>query len=787
MNKTITVSLRMSALALALSQAYGPAAHAQATAPSAEPTTVVVTGIRASARSAVAIKKDSMEVMDVITAEDIGKLPDTNVAETLTRIPGVQGYRYGGEGASPVGQGSGLTIRGLAGLTAAQVNGRSFATAGSRDYNIEGANPAMIAAVEVFKNPSAEHIEGGIGGLINVKTRNPSDFKGPTGGFAINGKWNDVAKKTDPEYFGMLANRWDLGGGQRFGVMVAGTYAKSTNRSDNNPANGGANYKRIVRADSAEYATLAAANTANDIRQPLSKYVGRTDVSHLAGVPTLATSSTVGANVPNTAGLTQAQIDNIISAPTVTNNVFQETIMRERKGLNLAADYRVSNTLRFYAEANWVYYLYHQHYRGLNAGNLSSNVQNLQTTPFALTEGLANRNLNGGSDDVLNNKRFLSGTFLDETVNTMGGIEKHPYETGIGAVGADWNVTPDLWLKADFSYTKSQQKVNNRNVVMDSAPGLTWGVNRVIDGAPHQLTFTGPDLANPNNFVFRSFDNGNNAVTDDSGYALALDGAWSGDMPFLNKLKFGTRYAHAESDFSPFGFGGRQLTKDGLARNTANQIFVGSTSVWENAPTNFMRGDAGYSGGYIVYQPEMLLGDQVRTLFPNAGIPAQPYVEQPNNHRWVGENTLAFYLSGDFTALDDRLRGNVGVRAVRTEGEARARILDRTKATETYVDNLQSTSYTHYLPSLNMTYDLAKDFMVRAGFGKSLTRAALGDLNPSVNPNLSDGSGGMGNPNLRPTTATSFDLSVERYFTSTNYIAAGVFYKDISGLVNDVL
>ncbi|HUD90034.1 MAG TPA: TonB-dependent receptor plug domain-containing protein, partial [Sphingobium sp.] len=125
---------------------------------------IVVTGIRASLQSAVQMKKNTMEVVDSITAQDIGKLPDPNVAETLTRVPGVQAYRFGGEASSPVGNGSGLTIRGLTGQTGSRVDGRAYFTAGSREFNVEGASPGMVAGLDVFKNPSAEHIEGAIGG-----------------------------------------------------------------------------------------------------------------------------------------------------------------------------------------------------------------------------------------------------------------------------------------------------------------------------------------------------------------------------------------------------------------------------------------------------------------------------------------------------------------------------------------------------------------------------------------------------------------------------------------------
>jgi hypothetical protein len=100
MNKQTMMSLKLSGVALAVMQAFAPQAVAQEQQADAN-STVVVTGIRASARSSVAIKRDTLEVVDSITAEDIGKLPDNNVAETLTRIPGVQGYRYGGRGFGP--------------------------------------------------------------------------------------------------------------------------------------------------------------------------------------------------------------------------------------------------------------------------------------------------------------------------------------------------------------------------------------------------------------------------------------------------------------------------------------------------------------------------------------------------------------------------------------------------------------------------------------------------------------------------------------------------------------
>lgn len=792
MNKQQQMKWKVSAIALAVAQAYAPMALAEAAAPAPDKADdtqqIVVTGIRASARSSVAIKRDSMEVVDSITAEDIGKLPDPNVVETLTRVPGVQGYRYGGEGASPVGNGSGLTIRGLSGQTASQMNGRAYFTAGSREFNVESAIPGMIAGVDVYKNPSAEHIEGGIGGLVNIRTRNPSDFKELTVSLGATLLQNDLAKKTDPELFGLVANKWDLGGGSKFGVMAAGVYQKSTGRSDNNPANGGANLKRAIRADSAEYATLASANTSNDRTKPMSAYVGRNDISFLTGVPTLPTSATVGPNTPNLAGLSADQVSNVMAAPVISSNVFQETIMRERKGLNLAADYRVSNTLRVYAEANYLYYLYHQNYRGLNS-NDGGNIQNLTTTPFSLTEGLANRNINGGSDDVLVSKRLLGGTFLNSTVSTVGGDEHTAYTTKIAATGVDWNPMAGLTLKGDLSWIESDKTTDNRSVNLDSAPGLLWSTTRLADGAPHQLTFSGPNLADPASYVFRDYNNGNNISLHDTGYAAAFSGTYDVDGIFT-KLRFGARFAHQDDIFKNFSFGGRPLTTDGLGltANRSNAINVGSmSSLVQNAPANFMGGNAGYTGGYVVYSPDGLLGNGVMSAFPKAGILAQgAYVEQPLARSVFGENTKAAYLVGDFAAMDDHLRGNIGVRVVRTDTTATARVNDLRSGTPVVVDSTKSSSYTNVLPTLNATYDISKDMLARFGFGRSLTRPTLNALNPTVFVDVNNGNGGIGNVDLKPQVADSFDFSLEHYFNKTNYVAAALFDKEIKNFFNAI-
>jgi TonB-dependent receptor len=726
---------------------------------------VVVTGIRQSLRSSAEIKRDAKEIVDSITAEDIGKLPDSNVAETLTRIPGVQGYRYGGEGASPVGNGSGLTIRGLSGQTASHVDGRAYFTAGTREFNIEGAIPGMISGIDVYKNPSAEHIEGGIGGVINIRTRRPFDFEGMTVSVAANARYNDLVESTEPDVFGLFSNRWSVGDGE-LGVLVAANLQESHNRSDSNPGNGGTQIRRAVRADSAEYSTVGPA-----------AYAGRSDVWQLV-------------DVPNPLALSDAERSQLITATTQQAPVFQEDILRTRRGFNAAVQWKPADNLEIYAESNYNYYKYHQQYRFLFA-NDTRTVQGLTTSGYALTESLANRNSNGGDNQTLAGQRLDGGTFLDSTLSTTGGNEDHPYETTIYATGFKWQPSDMLDVHFDLAYVTAEQEVDNRAVSAVSAPGLTWDVSRSLTSTPHQISFSGgPALDVASTWMLNSFDNGNRAKWEDDGLAAALDMTYKLDMPVFTALKVGTRWAVQEEDFFNYSFGGRPLTTDGLAlaADRSNGVLMSSAGLQGNtqrSPTNWLDGDAGYSGGYIVFAPSALTGDNVRNLFPLANIPAQGALpENLLQRRRAEEETLAGYVQGEFSFLEDRIKGNLGVRAVRAELSARAMVAN--VPGPGISPRTATSSRTDFLPSLNLVGSITDTLQLRFGYGKSLTRPSFGDLNPSLSVNLLNGTLTRGNPDLEPLTADSYDLSLEWYFSDTGYLAAGIFDKEIDGFFTPI-
>lgn len=722
---------------------------------------VVVTGIRESLRTSVDVKRNTMEIVDSITAEDIGKLPDPNVAETLTRIPGVQGYRYGGEGASPVGEGSGLTIRGLSGQTASRVDGRQYFTAGSREFNIESAIPGMIAGIDVYKNPSAEHIEGGIGGLVNLRTRKPLDFSDLTLSTAVSVRYNDVSEETSPEAFGLFSDRWTVGDGE-MGFLIAANYQESDNRSDSDTIFGrGPQTRRAVRANSPEFATVGG-NPA---------YAGRSDVWYLA-------------DVADYTMLPESERANLISALGQEKQVFQEDIHRVRRGANAAFQWRVNSDLELYAQGNYNYYLYDQTYRFMTFGD-GRNVQNLQTTAYDFDEEFLNRNLNGGANELVMGQRLVSGTFLDSGISMIGGSEHRPFETWLTAVGANWQATDALEARFDFSYIKADQTHDNRSVNTVARSGLAWDVTRNLMSDPHTLSIAGSSLSDPSNFVFRDYGNGTNRVFDDDGYDARIDLNYALETSFLTALKGGIRYARQNAHFSDYGFGGRPLTTDGqpLAGDQSNAIPLSSIAgSLEHAPTNWLDGEAGFGGGYVVYDPDALWGNAVLGNFPNANIPRDGAI--PENllaRRYASEESYAAYVMGEF-AYEDLIKGNIGVRVVKTDLFARSMIQSFVGSDPgPIVPNTESNSYTDVLPSLNITGYLTPDTLLRFGYAKGITRPTLADLNPSIAVNLTGGTATAGNPDLKPLEADSFDLSLEKYFSDISYASLGVFYKDIDG------
>jgi len=192
---------------------------------------VVVTGYRGSLEQSLESKRANVNFTDSISAEDVGKLPDNNLAEALQRVPGVQISRTNGEGQQ-------ISIRGL-GPSFARVllDGMPVSAAGegsvdqqsrNREFDFDLLPSEIFSKLEVAKTPQASTVEGGLSGTINLRAPRPFDYDGFTASYQVQGAYQDTSEKLDPRGSFLISNTWD----DKFGALLSVSGSKRSYRTD---------------------------------------------------------------------------------------------------------------------------------------------------------------------------------------------------------------------------------------------------------------------------------------------------------------------------------------------------------------------------------------------------------------------------------------------------------------------------------------------------------------------------------------------------------------------------
>jgi iron complex outermembrane recepter protein len=223
-------------LALPIAAQAAPTQTTEETQATSAPAEIIVTGMRASLSSAQSIKRNSRQLVDSVIAEDIGKLPDNNVVEALQRIPGIQ--------VSPRARGESATvlIRGLPDVVTL-INGRNIFSTTGRSLSLADVPADLVAGVDVYKSRSADLLEGGIAGLIDVRTRRPFDFKGFELALAGRQVYSEQPGTADPYLSALVSNRWTTDIGE-FGALVSVSYHKTRYRDETIYSGGYFGYNR---------------------------------------------------------------------------------------------------------------------------------------------------------------------------------------------------------------------------------------------------------------------------------------------------------------------------------------------------------------------------------------------------------------------------------------------------------------------------------------------------------------------------------------------------------------
>ena len=256
---------------------------------------IVVTGIRESLANSQSIKRNADTIVDAITASDIGALPDRSVTEALQRVPGVSINRFAGSNDPDhfSVEGSGVVVRGLS-FVRSEFNGRDTFSTGvyGQAINFSDVPSELLGSVEVYKNSTAEMIEGGLSGTVNLNTRKPFDQDGFLFSFDVEANYGDMAKKFSPTVSALVSNTWDTGIG-RIGLLGDYSYSQLYSRADG---------LQITNFQTRDNSITTAANTSSTgiCRNPLPS---NTDDSTLppawnatTATPPCGTAGTAGAD-----------------------------------------------------------------------------------------------------------------------------------------------------------------------------------------------------------------------------------------------------------------------------------------------------------------------------------------------------------------------------------------------------------------------------------------------------------------------------------------------------------
>ncbi|QJB70256.1 TonB-dependent receptor [Parasphingorhabdus halotolerans] len=748
-----TVSQRRCSAALlagtALSMLATPAWAQTADEAEVEENVIIVSGIRASLASALNEERAADSLIEVIKAEDIGKLPDQNLAEVLENVTGVQITRTAGVG-------TGVQIRG-SNDNRIEINGVGTVGAGSgrSGINFEDINAAIIAAVEVIKAPTAKTTEGSVGGTINLRTIRPLEVSDMIVSARVQGEYSELSDSVTPRISGSFANKWEIGAGE-IGIVLSGSYAEQEATS----------FRPRVDRDGGLVENVGATVIRNGrienqaTRRPAAQAFDFLGIQFLNQELENFEYSTI-----NFAGtLEWAPSDNLkFYFDTIYNDQErrQDSSRIQGSGVSALLNFNVPNT-----------------FQTVNFGSLDG--VNLGSIEAAETGSIA-VNLAADGDDP--NLRFSSdvGARITKTEMYRLGSE---FETGLfsATVEASRAISnsrnPDLSTTLNFLNPNTPIGTGNDNAVpfaYDLSGGsLAFGIDSSSPFAP-----TAAQLLDPNNVVLNAVNVGNNTSRNKED-AFRLDMALDlQDLTsFLSSFEWGYRFNKRSSSFRDIG---ANLSLSRLSDSPNGSFF---SDLLVAGPNNF--GDADgrslFFGDFLLIDPDKAFSDQAGTIAAlQQAITAYggtrqlgATAEANGGFFSINETTHAVYGQLNFEA--GPVRGNLGLRWVNTSLASTGNIVNT--AGDIIDSPVTRGGYTKLLPRLNVAADLSENLLLRGSFGQDINRPDFNKLSTSVSFGTSENASvSIGNPNLAPETVTSFDASLDWYFAPSSVISVGIFHK----------
>ncbi|GGO67139.1 TonB-dependent receptor [Bowmanella pacifica] len=664
---------------------------------------IKIRGIRSSLLEAINSKKETSNFIDAISAENIGKFPDKNVAESLQRLTGVSLYRVMGEGER-------VGVRGTApSQNLTLLNGHSIASSDwwissqpSRGFNYTMIPSELVASLEVNKSPQANLDEGSLGGAVVLNTPKPLDTEPGKLMLKAQLQYTDVADKWAPQFSALYNWRDDS---NDLGLLMALV-----------------KHKRNLRRDGLESWGWAERNFAQEADGSLR--LSDADDADIQGLwtPGGGGSALFQQSRDLTSSLLSGQW-RVSKDTDLTLNVLYSVLDADNSNQNFL--WLPSNTYR--------------------AGGRISDVQISDNTLLAATyHQLPNAPFNTSMEAIWRNSR-IDQKSAQLHLNHFVEYWKIQLQAGVTASSGDTSADSTSQWSANTDYRVDTSVERDIRVSYGVSPqqGQDWFISEVRQDASYS--------------------------EDEESY-LQLDFSRSMDHPILSELSFGAKYKDHGRELQ------RLRTRNGGYDGLAGSLDWRMSDYSAAFPSDYLQG--------IGSQHTLKHFAFVDTAALESAYQHLPFeVSEEKESRFIiDEKVVAGYLKLDLKGRD--YRGDLGLRMVHTRQQSSGYQQLPGEGLPEFAWLSRERSYTDILPSLNLSFDLSEDLVLRSAAAKVMARPDYEHIMPSVNYNKTQAQGVAGNPDLDPFRATQFDLGLEWYWQEASLASMALFFKNVRSFVD---
>ena len=719
----------------------------QALASTTQLETVVVTGIRRSLETSVNLKRSSSGLVDGIVAEDIGKFPDTNLAESLSRISGVSIDRSNGEGTR-------VTVRGMGpDFNLVLLNGRQMPASSidgsapsSRSFDFSNLASDGVAALEVYKTSRASSPTGGMGATINVRTQRPFDIKETIAQVGVKLVRDDSArrlpgeeqgKSATPELSGIYSTQSADG---TFGIALMGTYqVRDSGYSQANVSSGWKTFDGIKDNDwsgnNAVWGGLPPASTG-DIKNRPAK-------DSIYSVPQNMNYSFTGVHRERLNGQIVLQLKPVKDVVGTLDFIMSEQKFRQRRN-DISAWFNYGGQFGEYQQGSPSSpVIYGERMTNsdlaMGASRIQTKNKNQQiglNLKWKASDALSfdfdahHATATSGANDPLGTSVTMGTASLNRGDTFVDFSNKFPVLNIKGSV-----LDPKLMeLQGSVfgnSYQKNQisQIQTKGNWKIDADSSLDFG-----------LTLT--DVKNRSAFANVQRDTWGGGAA--GGPAAMPDDIWKADSisKYFSRIP-GSNDPRLFNQFFYFNF---EDLRAAAIKALGSDALLKASFDWQDDFRTTEKSQAVFGQYNLAWDWGVPMDASIGARYERTKVNSPSVEKIPVSVAWVADNEVPISFNG-------------------------------TRSAE------RSGSYGYFLPSIDLSADLTHDTKLRVSYGQTIGRpgwnAIQGGQRLDPLARVDGGSASVGNPDLKPLHSSNFDFSAEHYYAKSSYVAASYFHKSL--------